>query len=348
MREQKTPCFLDDQVGCRAAQDPRRAARMGLEFVEGGLDLPALVMEGGEFGGWRTRRLPDGRDQPIARRGARRARRAPQIETEEAPIRKAQHLAGQSGEDVDGQHAFMRAVRPELRRRDRVRAILEQPYEADLRNRPGRVHAARAGRSTEGGRIHRGVADVERRPIETHHAPAAIPGAGRARGRDRRDHGAIQCLERRRAQADPRLRDRGLGGPLRVRGLAQPPCPFHHAAEHFLGRDLGIERQGQHVVHHHVRRQRPLPGIHPLGLEQQLVHQLPRERRRQHAQADVIGQAHPSGDRRGRPCHRFLRSRYSSESSSKPFIWTVLSLGTQCRDKANVRLRLSRPSWPRS
>ena len=57
--EQKAPGFLEDQVGRLAAQDPLRPAPMGFEFVERGLDLPALVIERGEFGSGRARRLAD-------------------------------------------------------------------------------------------------------------------------------------------------------------------------------------------------------------------------------------------------------------------------------------------------
>ena len=49
--------LLPDQVRGLAAQDQLGAAQVGLEFGQSGLDLPALVIEGGELGGRRLRRI---------------------------------------------------------------------------------------------------------------------------------------------------------------------------------------------------------------------------------------------------------------------------------------------------
>ena len=43
--------FLADQVWGFAAQDDLGAAQVSLQFGQGGFDLPALVIEGGKFGG---------------------------------------------------------------------------------------------------------------------------------------------------------------------------------------------------------------------------------------------------------------------------------------------------------
>ena len=42
--------LLADQVWGFTAQDDLGAAQVGLQFGQGGFDLPALVIEGGEFG----------------------------------------------------------------------------------------------------------------------------------------------------------------------------------------------------------------------------------------------------------------------------------------------------------
>ena len=52
--------FLAHQVRGAAAQHDSSAAQMGLHFVECGLDLPAFVVEGGEFGGGRLVGIENG------------------------------------------------------------------------------------------------------------------------------------------------------------------------------------------------------------------------------------------------------------------------------------------------
>src|SRR5690348_1919467 len=49
--EQEPVELLDDQVGAAGAEDGGGAALVGLYLVEGELDLPALVVGGGQLGG---------------------------------------------------------------------------------------------------------------------------------------------------------------------------------------------------------------------------------------------------------------------------------------------------------
>ena len=59
--------FLANEVRRFAAQQHLAAMQVGLEFVEGRLNLPALVIEGGQFFGWSRLWVQDGRDDPIGR-----------------------------------------------------------------------------------------------------------------------------------------------------------------------------------------------------------------------------------------------------------------------------------------
>jgi hypothetical protein len=49
--------LLPDQVGCLAAQDDTAATQVGLQFVQGRLDFPALVIERRQLFGGRCRRI---------------------------------------------------------------------------------------------------------------------------------------------------------------------------------------------------------------------------------------------------------------------------------------------------
>ena len=50
--EQEPVKFLPHQVRRFAAQDDLRSAPVGLEFVLGGFDFPALLIKGRQRGGW--------------------------------------------------------------------------------------------------------------------------------------------------------------------------------------------------------------------------------------------------------------------------------------------------------
>jgi len=84
-----------------------------------------------------------------------------------------------------------------------MRAVLQQPHESDRR-------------------ILRRIADIERRAVETHDAPAAIRCARGADSGNRGDHLAIQRRDRRVTEACPRLRDRRLGREIGGDRIAEP------------------------------------------------------------------------------------------------------------------------------
>ena len=62
MREEKAPGFLPHELGRLAPEDPLSTPEMRLEYVERGLHLPALMVQGGEFLGGHPAGLQDRRD----------------------------------------------------------------------------------------------------------------------------------------------------------------------------------------------------------------------------------------------------------------------------------------------
>ena len=69
--EQKPPGFLPHELRRLAAEHALAAAEVRLEFVEGRLHLPPLMVEGGEFLGGGPVGLQDCRDQSIRGVGPR-------------------------------------------------------------------------------------------------------------------------------------------------------------------------------------------------------------------------------------------------------------------------------------
>src|SRR5450756_2778616 len=62
---QVTPDLLGDQLRGLRAQYRSGASLVGLELVEGGLDLPALCVGGGQLGCGGLVVVEQGRDQPV-------------------------------------------------------------------------------------------------------------------------------------------------------------------------------------------------------------------------------------------------------------------------------------------
>lgn len=59
--------FLLDAIGVLGAEDEAVSALMGLDLVQGVLDLPALMVEARQVGRRGLLRVADGRDQPVDR-----------------------------------------------------------------------------------------------------------------------------------------------------------------------------------------------------------------------------------------------------------------------------------------
>src|SRR5436305_3045023 len=71
VRHEQSEKLLPDQFWCLAAKHDLSAAKMRLEFIEGGFHLPALVIERGQFFGWSLRGVEDGCDQSVDGLGSR-------------------------------------------------------------------------------------------------------------------------------------------------------------------------------------------------------------------------------------------------------------------------------------
>jgi hypothetical protein len=65
MGHQQTIELLPYQIRCFTAEHDMRAPQMSLEFVERGFDLPTLVIERGQFGGWSQFVVEDRGCQPV-------------------------------------------------------------------------------------------------------------------------------------------------------------------------------------------------------------------------------------------------------------------------------------------
>src|SRR5271170_2496626 len=65
MRHHQTEEFLPDQFRRLAAQHDLGAADVGLQFIQRGFDLPALMIERRQFLGVRHRGIENGGDQTI-------------------------------------------------------------------------------------------------------------------------------------------------------------------------------------------------------------------------------------------------------------------------------------------
>ena len=57
--------FLSDQVWSPTAQQGLASSQVGLQFVESGFNLPALVIQGGQIFRLRLLWIKDGRDQAV-------------------------------------------------------------------------------------------------------------------------------------------------------------------------------------------------------------------------------------------------------------------------------------------
>ena len=63
MSEQESPYLLPDHFGGFRAQHAAAAALMRLDFIEAGLEFPALIVSGGQFGSGGVLRVHDGGNQ---------------------------------------------------------------------------------------------------------------------------------------------------------------------------------------------------------------------------------------------------------------------------------------------
>jgi len=158
---------------------------------------------------------------------------------------------------------------------------------------PGETRPDRrlAGRPAEPLIVVRGVGHVQSRAVEGDHPPTAVPRTLRLRCGDRLGDLGEQRRQRLRAQAAAGVDQRGArrdgpgAGPhLRPQQpLDQQRCDFHVGL-------AGPQAQRQHEVHRHPRRQLADALLACAGRLDHPVHQLGRERGRQHTDRDEVRQ----------------------------------------------------------
>jgi hypothetical protein len=78
-------------------------------------------------------------------------------------------------------------------------------------------------------------------------------------------------------------------------GAPEPAQILQEAAQDLAGAGAHVEREGDDVVDHDVGRQVALALARPAGLGQDPPHPFGRERRGDHAQADVVAEAAAGG-----------------------------------------------------
>jgi len=90
-------------------------------------------------------------------------------------------------------------------------------------------------------------------------------------------------------QSGTGLGDPRLPGHLDLQGGTQQPLDaFQQATQHFSIGAVHVQRQGNHVVDHHVCRQLPLPNAASARSDQYRLYRRQREGFRHHPEADVI------------------------------------------------------------
>ena len=165
-------------------------------------------------------------------------------------------------------------------------AVLDQGDEPQLWTRT----APTAGRRpAERLVILRLVGDVQGTAVEADQAPSPVPGAFRRLDRDRVDPLIVQVLEHLPPPPRARLRDPGFAGHRDGRRRSKEPCEaLEQAPQPLAGGRRPVQRQRDHVVDDHVRRQIPLPEADPAALSEHGLNGGHRKRLRAYAQTDVI------------------------------------------------------------
>jgi len=157
--------------------------------------------------------------------------------------------------------------------------------------------------------VSRFIGKGQHQAVDCRHAVAPVPRPG-GRCRCKRSHAHLaQHHKRLRSQLATYSRDRR---PARLPGhqsWRHPAQSLHQAPEDFLRRDLPKQRHRNHVVHHHVRGQRPAAYALASGAVKRVEHRLMRIHVRYHANAQVVRQAQSarqpgSRPRSGRPLAR--------------------------------------------
>ena len=229
-----------------------------------------------------------GRDPPQQLRpGGRRL--LPGLIAVEVPVGEHQHAGDEPGDQLPGQGLFPGGDRPERGVHDAVGAALAQCDQPHLRERAGCLGGAGAAELLV---VLVGGGHVQYQPVDGHHPQPAVPrppGAGP--GHRHRDP-LEQQLHRGLTEPGTGLGDRTRRWYLPVvPPIPQKLQPVHQLPQHLFVRLTEEQVQRQHVIHHHVRRQQPLPLLPLPAFVDDIVHDVSMDQTGQHSDTQMIGQA---------------------------------------------------------
>jgi hypothetical protein len=118
----------------------------------------------------------------------------------------------------------------------------------------------------------------------------------------------MEAAQRRLTQSAARLRDAALASDLDRLGAPEPAQALQQTAQHLARAGPHVQRQGDGVVDHHLRRQVALALARRASLGQHLAHPLRGNRPGNHAETDVVAQTN-AGRKAGRNTSHRCRSR---------------------------------------
>ena len=261
---------------------------------------------------------------PPQQRRARGLCLLPQRVAQKVAVGQTEHVFFQCRQHLFRQRDFSRRIGAQAAGEQHMGAVFHQRHETDLRK--GTAAATRSG-TPAGLPVALLIGHVQSATVKRHQPPAAIESAFGLAPRQRTQQLVVELLERLPAQPRAGLRDpRVARHRQRLARSPQPLQPFQQAAQHLAVGDLHVERQGNHVVDHHVSWQVALPTAGSAALPQHPFDRGTGKPLSHHAQADVVG--HPRALRQSRQsaCHRptscvrkqdttrlFLSDEYCSE-----------------------------------
>jgi hypothetical protein len=205
--------------------------------------------------------------------------------SEKLPVGQAQHAGTERRQHRTGQRRLTLGIGAQTGAEQHVRAILHQRHKAQLWE--GALATAGPGHA-KFDPVRRGVGHLQAGAIQADQPPVPVPRPLAGAGSDGAHHFLIEPAQRRFAQTTARLRNAALARHLDRLGTPQPAQPLQQAAQHLARARTHVERQGDGVVDHHLRRQITLALARPASLRQYLAHPFGRHGPGDYPKADEV------------------------------------------------------------